>query len=127
MRLPQPPVAGFFNKSRAVARMPSAILFVSIVNVPSAIACLIDSTCATSMSASPDAASERSCADSPDRLTLVSPPAPGADDGAPAPAVAAPAAAWPPARVPGTPPLGAVRLEVVVESTFTMASRTIAT
>jgi hypothetical protein len=38
-------------------------------------ACLIDATCAVSMSAEPDAARLRKCCDSPDRLTLASPEA----------------------------------------------------
>ncbi len=41
--------------------------------MPSLMACLIDSTCAVSMSAEPDAARLRKCCDRPDRLTLASP------------------------------------------------------
>jgi len=100
--------------------MPSAILPVSIDSVPSLMACLIDSTCATSMSAAPDAASERNWDERPDKLTLASPPADA--PAAPAPAVPAvlAAGAESPWRAFWTPPLGDDTLELVEESIFTI-------
>lgn len=103
--------------------MPSAILPVSIESVPSLMACLIDSTCATSISAEPEAANARKCDDKADKLTFASPAEPSAPPvlDADVPDVLRLATGdVSPERAPCTPPLGDDRLELVDETTFTI-------
>src|ERR1700740_1521030 len=117
----QPPVDGFFsNRLRAVSSTLSAILLVSIVSVPFLMACLIDSTWPTSISAAPDAARLRNDDDSPDKFTFASPAEPPALCAGAFEALAAAAVALSPCCVRCAPSCNDDTLELLVESIFTI-------